>query len=206
MVTKRYKSNPFLSDMLVPVKDKHVKISTLGEDENVIINQATGEIKGTHLTTYKKVDTQNFVKIFSQNIGLTFGLTAAGIKAFNVLIDTVQKDARNSDEVMLDSVTLQRFLNAQNQPLRLSIATFRRGIAELEKSKIIAKTMRAGEYYLNPNFAFNGDRIAFTTLIERDEGMSPTLVKGQRHKKDRKTTAQFDLEDYTGKPKQPYEE
>ncbi|WP_259272006.1 hypothetical protein [Klebsiella pneumoniae] len=37
----------------------------------------------------------------------------------------------------------------------------------MEKAKIIAKTMRQGRYFINPNFVFNGDRIAFTTVIER---------------------------------------
>jgi hypothetical protein len=44
----------------------------------------------------------------------------------------------------------------------------KRGLAELEKARIIAKTLRQGRYFINPNFVFNGDRVAFTTLIERD--------------------------------------
>ena len=47
------------------------------------------------------------------------------------------------------------------------MATFKRGINELEKASIIAKTLRKGRYYINPNFVFNGDRIDFTNLIER---------------------------------------
>ncbi|MFY0838350.1 hypothetical protein ACA371_28650, partial [Klebsiella pneumoniae] len=53
-------------------------------------------------------------------------------------------------------------------PLRLSLATMKRGINELEKAKIIAKTMRKSFYFINPNFLFNGDRVAFTTVIERE--------------------------------------
>lgn len=52
-------------------------------------------------------------------------------------------------------------------PLKLSLATFKRGINELEKAQIVAKTIRQGRYFINPNFVFNGDRIAFTTMIER---------------------------------------
>ena len=44
-----------------------------------------------------------------------------------------------------------------------------RGLTELTRSQIIARTIRRGHYFINPNFVFNGDRIAFTTLIERDE-------------------------------------
>ncbi|MCV5480042.1 replication/maintenance protein RepL, partial [Escherichia coli] len=57
--------------------------------------------------------------------------------------------------------------NKENKKIRLSMATFKRGINELEKASIIAKTLRKGRYYINPNFVFNGDRIAFTNLIER---------------------------------------
>ena len=50
-----------------------------------------------------------------------------------------------------------------------SKATFKRGLLELTKAKIVARTVRQGRYFINPNFMFNGDRIAFTTLIERDD-------------------------------------
>ncbi len=42
----RYKTNPFLGDMVIPVKGKQIKLSLLGKDENILINQAvTGKIK-----------------------------------------------------------------------------------------------------------------------------------------------------------------
>ncbi|WP_311206955.1 replication/maintenance protein RepL, partial [Escherichia coli] len=131
----------------------------------------TGEVQGTHVTTYKRVDSEQFVKLFTANIGLTFELSSAGIKAFGVLVWSVQNSALSKDEVDLDTLVLEAFLQCQvsasKQPLRLSLATFKRGLNELEKAKIIAKTMRQGRYFINPNFVFNGDRIAFTTVIER---------------------------------------
>lgn len=166
----RYKTNPFLEGMLIPVKGKQVKLSKLGRDDNVLINQGTGEVLGTHVTTYKKVDGEQFVKLFTANIALTFDLSAAGIKAFSVLLWAVQKGALSKDEVDLDVLVLQEFTEAHSgkePPLRLSQATFWRGLAELVKAQIIAKTMRQGRYFINPNFIFNGDRIAFTTVIER---------------------------------------
>lgn len=171
MSEKRHKTNPFLSGMVVPVKGQQVKLSRLGEDENVLINQSTGEAQGTHVTTFRRVDGQQFVKLFTANIGLTFGLTAAGIKAFSVLIWAVQNKAISKDEIPLDSFVLDDFLSAHqgSESIRLSLQTFRRGITELGKAQIIAKTLRRGHYFINPNFMFNGDRIAFTTLIERSD-------------------------------------
>lgn len=168
----RYKTNPFIDGMVVPVKDKRVKLSRLGESENVLVNQSTGEVHGTHVATFKRVDSEQFVKLFTANIGLTFDLTAAGIKAFGVLLWAVQHQALASDEVFLDKFALEEFLEhnaGRNPPIKLSMPTMWRGLAELEAAKIIAKTLRPGAYFINPSFIFNGDRIAFTTVIERNK-------------------------------------
>ena len=163
----RYESNPFLKNMVIPIGKKTVKISQLGCDDNIIVNQITGEVCGTHIATYKKVDSQNFVKLFTENIGLVFNLKSAGIKALTVLIFIIQKSAVNKDIVNLDSYTLKEFLKF-NENTKLSMTTFRRGLIELEESKIIAKALRKGHFFINPNFIFNGDRIAFSTIIEKE--------------------------------------
>lgn len=168
----RYKTNPFLEDMIIPVKGRQVRLSKLGKDNNVLVNQATGEVHGTHVTTYKSVDGEQFVKLFTANIALTFDLKAPGIKAFSVLLWSLQNKGLSKDEVPLDALVLEEFTEThagKEPPLRLSQATFLRGLAELVKAQIIAKTMRQGWYFINPNFIFNGDRIAFTTVIERNK-------------------------------------
>lgn len=165
----RYKINPFLENMIVPLKGRKVRLSRLGGDDNVLINQSTGEVLGTHLTTYKQVDGEQFVKLFTTNIGLAFDLTSAGIKAFTVLMWAVQHKALAKDELDLDAFTLEEFVSenkGKEPPLRLSLPTFKRGINELENAKIVAKTVRQGRYFINPNFVFNGDRVAFSTVIE----------------------------------------
>jgi hypothetical protein len=170
MSFERHKKNPFVVDMVVPLRGRQVKLSRLGKDNQIVVNQSTGEIQGTHLTTYKQVDGEQFVKLFTANIGLTFDLSAAGIKTFSVLMWVVQQTAISKDEVYLDALILEDFTEAhakEKKPLRLSMTTFKRGLNELEKAQIIAKTMRKGMYFINPNFVFNGDRIAFTRIIER---------------------------------------
>ena len=164
---KRYKENPFLDGMIVPVSKKQVYLSRLGHVGDVFINQSTGEVHGTHVVTYRKVDSDEFVKLFSRNIALTFNLSSAGIKAFNVLVWTVQS-AIQRDIVALDKFALDDFME-QNQELKITLRTFQRGLLELENAKIIAKNIRQGWYFINPNFIFNGDRIAFTALFEREK-------------------------------------
>jgi hypothetical protein len=171
-VVVRHDKNPFLEGMVVPVRGQKVQLSRIGQDDNVLINQATGEVQGTHVTTFRRVDSAQFIKLFTQNIALTFDLKAAGIKAFNVLIWVLQSKAMDKDLVPLDKLVLEDFLrqhSSRKPPIKLSLATFWRGLAELEGAQIIAKHVRQGFYYINPNFAFNGDRIAFTTLIEKSD-------------------------------------
>lgn len=165
--TVRYEENPFIENMVVPMKGRNVKVSLLGHSDNVLVNQSTGEVLGTHITTVKKVDSEQFIKLFTANIALTFELGAAGIKCFGVLAWVLQDRSISKDLVPLDRYVLDEFLKSQEKKLALSLATFARGLAELEKAKIIAKHIRQGWYFINPNFVFNGDRIAFTTIIER---------------------------------------
>lgn len=173
-ITKiRHEENPFLNELKITKKSKKVTISSLGkEDDLVMIDQKTGEVKGTHVTTYKAVDDDVFIKLFTQNIALTFGLSSAGIKAFNVVIYAVQHTAIQKDLVALDRFVLNDFLKIHE--LKLSIATFSRGLTELVKCQIIARHSRQGFFFINPSFIFNGDRVAFTTLIERKKKLKGT--------------------------------
>jgi hypothetical protein len=50
---------------------------------------------------------------------------------------------------------------------KLSKTVLYRGLNELIKNKIIARCLRDGEYFINPSFVFNGDRIVFQTTIEK---------------------------------------
>lgn len=168
----RHESNPFVEDMVVPIRGQKVQLSKLGKDDNVLVNQTTGEVQGTHITTYKRVDAEQFVKLFTANIALTFDLRAAGIKAFNVLVWILQNKSISKDLVPLDKFALDEFLTAHDDrspKIKLSQPTFWRGLAELEAAQIIAKHLRQGWYFINPNFVFNGDRIAFTTVIESNK-------------------------------------
>ena len=102
--TIRYEENPFIEDMVVPIRGQRVQMSRVGRDDNVLVNQATGEVQGTHITTYKKVDSEQFIKLFTANIALTFELGAAGIKAFSVLAWILQDRSISKDLVPLDKL------------------------------------------------------------------------------------------------------
>ena len=195
--TIRYKENPFLKDMLIPVGNKNISFSALGKDENILVNQSTGEVTGTHVVARKRVDTTKFVKTFADYVAFTFELTRAGNKALRVVMWALQHKCINKDTVVLDKYTHEEFLETwgfsedekaernkkkSEQKPALSYPTFARGLGELERAKIIAKTMRTGFYFINPNLMFNGDRIAFTTVIERATEEQQELNLEEREK------------------------
>lgn len=181
VVSSRYKTNPFIDGMEMVVGSKNVQISTLGHDNNILINQSTGEVQGTHVIARKRVDKTKFVKTFADYMAFTFDLTKAGNKALRVVMWATKQYAINTDRIDLGKFTHEAFMEyyAESEPpLVLSYSTFTRGLAELEKAKIIAKTTRVGHYFLNPNCIFNGDRVAFTTLIEREAEEQKDLFDG----------------------------
>lgn len=167
----RYKQNPFTKELTVNAKNQKVRVSNSAKlNDETWINNTTGELATTQLYTYKEVDEAQFVKLFTQNIALTFNLTSAGLKSLNVLIYAVQYKAMNKDIVILTEITLAEFLEAEankGNKFILSRPTFTRGISELIKSNILARCERAGDYFINPNFVFNGDRLLFVNAIKK---------------------------------------
>lgn len=167
----RYKQNPFTKELTVSSKKQKLKVSNSAQiNDETWINNTTGELATTQLYTYKEVDETQFVKLFTQNIALTFNLTSAGLKALNVLIYAVQYKAINKDRVELTEYTLADFLESENQKgnkFVLSRPSFTRGISELTKANILARCERAGDYFINPNFVFNGDRLLFVNAIKK---------------------------------------
>jgi hypothetical protein len=164
--TITHRENPFIENFELSLASKSVKISPIGKGSNVLINTHTGEVHGTHVSTYRKVDDAEFVKIFTANIALTFDLKTSGIKAFNVLLFAVQKSAIERDLIQIDEYTLEKFL-ANNTDKKLSYSTLKRGLLELIEAKIIAKHTSRSMYFINPNFVFNGNRVTFSTTIDR---------------------------------------
>lgn len=160
-VKKRYGHNPFVGKSVITSKKKRI---TIGASSDVILSN-DGEIKGTTVGTYREVDDAMFVKLFTQNIGLTFNLSANGVKALTVLIWAVQQGI-GRDVYTLDKYTHADFLSA-NDDLKMAYVTFAKGLNELTKAQIIAKAQRMGDYYINPHFVFNGDRIVFVNEIRR---------------------------------------
>ena len=137
----------------------------MGRDNNILVNQQTGEINGTHVVSYKHVDDAKFIKLFSGNIAVTFDLTLTARRVFDIVVRVLQEKV-NSDTISLSIHDLVDIENEFN--IKMSSATLSKGIGELIVNGILARTKKQSQYFINPSFMFNGNRIAFTTVLERD--------------------------------------
>lgn len=162
----KYKENPFLNGLNITTKGKQVKVTPLGSNkDNIVVNQSTGEVQGTHVVSYKQVDDKEFVKLFTGNIALIFDLSSSGRKAFDMLLHVVQKEAIRKDLVYIDDEVRADF--TEEHKVKLATSTMYRGLENLVEKKILARSTRTNHYFINPSMIFNGDRLAFTKVIER---------------------------------------
>lgn len=169
-----YRENPFItSTTAISTAKKRVVV----KGGKAIVDQSTGEFEDVaEIVMVRHVDSEQFVKIFTQNLKVFFDLTPGTIKMLQVLLNQVQKTP-NSDKVMLNlNLTQDYFVEHKTEPM--SKASFHRAVRELIDKQFIAETVLSGLYFINPNLFFNGDRVRFMTEIRRSKMAQE--IQGQR--------------------------
>jgi hypothetical protein len=169
-----YKENPFITPTTaISTSKKRVVV----QGGKAIVDQTTGEMENVaEVVMIRQVDSEQFVKLFTQNLKVFFDLTPGTMKLLQVLLAQVQKNA-NQDRVMLNvSIMQDYFLTSKTDAL--SKASFHRSVKELIEKRFIAETVLTGLYYINPNLFFNGDRVRFMTEIRRSK--SAQIEEGKK--------------------------
>jgi len=97
-----------------------------------------------------------FVKLYTLGAKVLGGLTSAGTKVFEVLYLEVHKHV-GQDFGLVDQAT-----NPMSQ------TTFMRGMRELIEKGFLAESTLPNQYFLNPHYMWNGDRLAFVKAFYRN--------------------------------------
>ena len=149
----RYEKNPFMSTAVGNTKTGTKRLTNQTGDEMMIVNQSTGEIvtASTGFHRVETVDRTRFIKLYIAGVRAFKGLTSAGTKAFELLYIEMQENI-GKDYVHMNFIRYKDFL---------SKTTYIRGIGELLDKGFIAETEEQGKYFTNPDYLFNGDRLAF---------------------------------------------
>lgn len=146
-----YDKNPFMVE--VTTKTRRI---TNKRGDMMLVSSNTGEIqnKVAGFWESEEVDSTKFVKLFVQGVKALKELTGAGTKVFEVLYLRVQENI-GKDQVYMAFAAVNQALTPMSNP------TYDRGMRELIEKGFIAATTVQGWYWLNPDFIWNGDRLAF---------------------------------------------
>lgn len=151
-VHKYHSSNPFISQLSVVIEEKPVR-KIIGSKYQNVVNESTGEVESQKLLVLgekKIVDKQEFYKIFMGEIKSFFQLSNTAMNLFEYVMEKIQY---NKDKICLYKPDVM-------STLKISRTTCHRCIVQLLDAQIIAKADTDNCYFVNPNVAFKGDRIA----------------------------------------------
>lgn len=151
----RHTSNPFIPDASVNTKRGTKRLTNKTGDKFMVVSESTGEIltpAGFHEIV--EVDKTQFVKLYINGVKAFQGLKSAGAKVFELIYRAMQ-DAPGQDRIYLHFMTIEQAITP------MARATFDRGMSELLEREFIAESIEPGMYYVNIDYMFNGDRLAF---------------------------------------------
>ena len=149
--------NPFIECFSVEVRKKSVTVAaglSISDKDN-------NEIKAGAVSMFQEVDTEEFLKIYTQNVKTLFELSTTAQKVLMPLMMEIQKTAKNVAHVYLSHGDVKKNCKALGLSV-ISQPTFSRGIAELIDRDFLAVNAKGPNWYwINPNILFNGDRVRF---------------------------------------------
>lgn len=157
-----YELNPFMNN--VPTRTRRV---TNKRGNMSLVNNDTGEV-ATQIAGFweaEEVDSSKFVKLFVNGVKALKELTGAGTKVFEVLYLRVQESV-SKDQIYLSFSTIDQTLTPMSE------ATYTRGMRELIDKEFLAATPHIGLFWLNPDFLWNGDRLAFVKEYHKKKTLS----------------------------------
>ena len=161
----RHASNPFLSEASCNTRQGVKRISNKTGDKFMIVSEHGEVVANTGFHEVVEVDKTQFVKLYINGVKAFQGLKSAGAKVFELIYRAVQ-DAPGTDRIHLHFMSIEQAITP------ISRATFDRGMSELIDRGFIAESVVPGVYFLNVDYMFNGNRLAFVKEY-RIRGIKP---------------------------------
>lgn len=152
---EKHTHNPFISEAAANTKTGVKRIANRDGNRMLVVSEQTGEIVApAGFWQAQEVDKSQFVKLYVNGVKALKDLTGAGTKVFELLYLEVQKNV-GKDSVWLNYTMLDQ------DTAQISRTTFFKGMKELVEKGFIAESTTQSRYFINPDFMWNGDRLAF---------------------------------------------
>jgi len=141
---RKHSENPFVGRVVRKTRNKGVAISKNPID----VGSAEGET--TFLYMRKKVESEQFTKIFNNHMKMLFDLSQSALKVFGYICSCLEM---NKDKVVFDIGECMKYTGYSSEKTIISAK------AELLEKEFIAKTSVTNVFYINIALVFNGDRL-----------------------------------------------
>jgi hypothetical protein len=158
-----YDQNPFIQP-IVEIRTKK-KIVRMGVNRQATLSEDGEYLGDSFMVVAKKVDKEEFVKVFKDQISLIFDLTKTAQK---ILVYIIKSLGINKDYVVFDKE------KAKEVSGLASTASIYAGLTELIKKGVLAKSHLALMYYINPAIIFNGDRLTIVNQWIKEGSLGPS--------------------------------
>lgn len=185
----KHQANPFLSNASVNSKTGTKRLSNKKGDKFMIVSDNGETVAPAGFHEIIEIDKTQFVKLYINGVKAFQGLKSAGAKVFEIIYRAVQENP-GSDKIYL------HFMSVEQNITPISRATFFRGMTELIERGFIAESFEPGVYFLNIDYLFNGDRLAFIKeyRIKSIDSMIETSTAKAGAEKDTKTVDMFETD------------
>lgn len=162
---QRYKSNPFIGATIANTRSGSKKLYDTTGHKMMVVSGETGEILApAGFWQYQEVDKTQFVKLYINGVKAFKDLTNAGAKVFELLYIRLQENI-GKDQILMSYPSVDQELTP------IGRTTFYKGVTELVAKGFVAESVVPGVFYVNPDYLWNGDRLAF--VKEYRKGASP---------------------------------
>ena len=164
----RYRENPFVEAASATTRTRAKKITNTSGDRLMVVSEQSGEIVApAGFWHTEEVDKTQFVKLYVNGVKAFKELTSAGTKVFELLYLGLQKNI-GKDQIYLSFPSIDQAASP------ISEATFYRGMRELVDKGFIAESVETNIYFVNPDYLWNGDRLAFVKDYRLKKTRTPT--------------------------------
>lgn len=182
----KYEENPFMpkliQDMTVRNKKQYLRSENGNKSMVVVHDDSQTPLAHTAFYEVEEVDQNRFVKIYVDYFAAQRDLTTQGR---NLLLYFMSLLRPSNDTIRVRIDEALKFLGYKNKK------SYFMGLANLLEKDVVARTKYDDEFFINPNFMFNGDRIVHAKMY---------VKKKSEEAKRSINEAQLDIFDYMPNP------
>jgi len=169
----KYADNPFIYETANNTKNGIKRITDKTGKKMMVINDGGEVIAEAGFWQIEEVDKTQFVKLYINGVKAFKELSGAGTKVFELLYLELQKN------IGIDTIYLS-LADVNQSATPIGKTTFFKGMKELLDKGFIAETTRTNQYYINPDYVFNGNRLALVKeyrITRNVKTIDPTTIE-----------------------------